>query len=76
MTGTVLFYNHEKGWGFFDTEEGDIFFHANQVTKRTKIHIGQVAEFETGPGRDNRPMAVNIRFVAPAATPINNGGQR
>jgi len=30
--GTVKFFNQEKGFGFIQTEEGDIFVHANQVS--------------------------------------------
>ncbi|MEY4362106.1 MAG: hypothetical protein RL391_1412 [Actinomycetota bacterium] len=64
-TGTVKFFNAEKGYGFISREDGpDVFVHFSQIqTKGFKtLQEGQKVEFEVGPGRkgdearDVRPL--------------------
>lgn len=65
-TGTVKFYNAQKGYGFIKPDDGgnDIFVHFTDVERSG---IGTLVEgmrisFETEPGkRGNVPKAVNLR---------------
>jgi CspA family cold shock protein len=64
-TGTVKFFNAEKGYGFISRDDGaDVFVHFSQIqTSGFKtLQEGQKVEFEVGPGRkgdearDVRPL--------------------
>ncbi len=54
VSGTVKFFNAEKGYGFIAREGGDdIFVHFSQIEGdgyRT-LQQGQAVEFEIGPGK-------------------------
>jgi CspA family cold shock protein len=53
-TGTVKWFNNEKGYGFIATEEGnDVFVHFSAIegTGYRTLEEGQKVEFEIGPGR-------------------------
>ncbi len=63
-TGTVKFFNAEKGFGFINVDGGgqDVFVHFSNITGsgyRT-LADGQKVEFEVGPGRKG-PEALNVR---------------
>jgi CspA family cold shock protein len=64
-TGTVKFFNSEKGFGFISREGGDdVFVHYSNVEGagfRT-LDEGQTVEFEVGPGRKG-DEALNVRAV-------------
>ena len=53
-TGTVKFFNNEKGYGFISREGADdVFVHFSNIEGagfRT-LEAGQAVEFEVGPGR-------------------------
>lgn len=64
-TGTVKFFNAEKGYGFISREDGpDVFVHFSQIQSKgfKTLQEGQRVEFEVGPGRkgdearDVRPL--------------------
>ncbi|MEK1893775.1 MAG: cold-shock protein [Rhizobium sp.] len=64
-TGTVKFFNADKGFGFISPDEGgnDVFVHisALQASGIQSLRDGQKVSFDTEP--DNRgkgPKAVNI----------------
>ncbi|HSR43919.1 MAG TPA: cold-shock protein [Acidimicrobiia bacterium] len=65
VTGTVKFFNEQKGFGFITTQEGtDVFVHASNIEGggfRT-LSEGQSVEYETAAGRKG-PEAVNVRPV-------------
>lgn len=65
-TGTVKFFQSEKGFGFIsrDDAEGDIFVHFSQIqgTGYRSLEEGQKVEFEVGPGRKG-DEAQNVRVV-------------
>ena len=53
-TGTVKFFNNEKGYGFISQEGGeDIFVHYSNIAGdgHKSLDEGQAVEFEVGPGR-------------------------
>ena len=64
-TGTVKFFNAEKGYGFISREEGeDVFVHFSNIqgTGYRSLEEGQRVEFDVGPGRKG-DEAQNVRVV-------------
>jgi len=58
----------DRGYGFIKgDEEGDLFFHSNDVeeVEFKSLREGQEVEFEKGQGRDGRPQAVKVRLAQP-----------
>jgi CspA family cold shock protein len=56
----------DRGFGFIKGEqEGDLFFHRNDVegVEFNSLREGQEVEFEQGQGRDGRPQALKVRLV-------------
>lgn len=65
MTGTVKWFNAEKGYGFITTEEGnDVFAHFSQIQKEgyKTLEEGQKVSFEIIDG-DKGPQAGNITLI-------------
>ena len=53
-TGTVKFFNDEKGFGFISREDGDdVFVHFPNIegTGRRSLVTGQQVDFELGQGQ-------------------------
>jgi CspA family cold shock protein len=64
-TGTVKFFNDQKGFGFISREDGpDVFVHFSNIegSGRRTLLDGQRVEFEISPGRKG-PEAVGVRVV-------------
>lgn len=64
-TGTVKFFNSEKGFGFISREEGDdVFVHYSniQATGYKTLDEGQRVEFDVAPGRKGEE-AQNVRVI-------------
>jgi superfamily II DNA/RNA helicase/cold shock CspA family protein len=64
-TGTVKFFNAEKGFGFISQEGGeDVFVHFSNIAGDgyRSLEDGQKVEFEIGAGRKG-PEALNVRAV-------------
>ena len=64
-TGTVKFFNNEKGYGFISREDGDdVFVHFSNIdgTGYKTLEEGQRVEFEFGPGRKG-DEALGVRVV-------------
>lgn len=64
-TGTVKFFNDQKGYGFISREEGDdLFVHYSNIvgSGRRTLLDGQKVEFEVGEGRKG-PEATNVQVV-------------
>ena len=64
-SGTVKWFNTQKGYGFIQPEEGgnDVFVHISAVQKAglQTLKEGQTIEFETERGRNGKIAAVNLR---------------
>ena len=64
-TGTVKFFNNEKGYGFISREDGDdVFVHFSNIDGSgfKTLEEGQKVEFEVGPGRKG-DEALSVRVV-------------
>ncbi len=66
QTGTVKFFNQDKGFGFITPDGGakDVFVHisALQAAGMQSLAEGQKVSFDTEPDRMGKgPKAVNIR---------------
>lgn len=62
MTGTVKWFNAEKGFGFIATEEGnDVFAHFSQINKDgfKTLEEGEKVSFDVTQGAKG-PQAENI----------------
>ena len=62
-SGTVKFFNQEKGYGFILQDDGgqDLFVHASEIQgdHDTSLNDGQKVEYEVGQGRKG-PCATNV----------------
>ena len=62
MTGTVKWFNAEKGFGFIEVEGGnDVFVHFSAIAQEgyKSLEEGQAVEFEIVEG-DRGPQAANV----------------
>ena len=63
-TGTVKWFNNQKGYGFIEPEDGssDAFVHISAVEKAglTTLNDGQKVQFELVEGRNGKFAAENI----------------
>ncbi len=62
-TGTVKFFNTQKGFGFIKPDEGgsDLFVHANSLLEGTaSLNEGQKVEYIEGQGRKG-PEAKDVQ---------------
>lgn len=64
-TGTVKFFNAEKGYGFIAQDQGeDVFVHYSQIQGDgyRSLQDGQRVEFDVGPGKKGEE-AQNVRPI-------------
>jgi len=64
-TGTVKWFNAEKGFGFIEREDGDdmfVHYSAIQTSGYRTLEEGQRVEFDVGPGKKGEE-AQNVRPV-------------
>jgi CspA family cold shock protein len=64
-TGTVKFFNAEKGYGFISREGGDdVFVHFSNIQGEgyKSLDQGQTVEFDVAPGRKGEE-AQNVRVI-------------
>jgi len=65
MTGTVKWFNAEKGFGFITTENGeDLFAHFTQIQKDgfKTLEDGEAVSFDVVEGQKG-PQAANIQSL-------------
>jgi cold shock protein len=64
-TGTVKWFNGQKGYGFIQPDEGgnDVFVHISAVERAglSSLREGQKISFETERGRNGKIAAINLR---------------
>lgn len=62
-TGTVKFFNQEKGFGFIVPDDGskDLFVHMSEV-ESGKLKENDKVEYTVGQGKKG-PCAVNVRTI-------------
>jgi cold shock protein len=66
ITGTVKFFNGDKGYGFIRPDDGsrDVFVHVSAVTSSGlgTLNEGQRISFEIEPDKRGKgPKAINLR---------------
>lgn len=66
-TGTVKWFNTDKGYGFIDADEGgDVFVHVTDVEQAGMdfLNMGQRVRFDLGSNpRNDRTKAVNLQVL-------------
>jgi CspA family cold shock protein len=64
-TGTVKFFNYDKGYGFITNDEGgsDAFVHVSAVEAAglSNLEKDQRITYDLETGRDGRASAVNLK---------------
>lgn len=67
QTGTVKFYNGQKGFGFIQPESGgrDVFVHVSALERAGigGLAEGQKLEFDLEQDRQGRNSAANLKLV-------------
>lgn len=68
FTGKIVRFNKQRGFGFINNGDSDIFFFADSILNREDFYIqeGLEADFEVAPGYKG-PQAVNITIKEPEA---------
>ena len=66
-TGTVKWFNAQKGYGFIQPDDGskDVFVHISAVERAgmNDLKEGQKLDYEVQPGRQGKSSAENLRSV-------------
>lgn len=64
-SGTVKKLLADKGFGFIDSEQGDLFFHHSALASAefATLQVGQPVSYEVEDGKNGKgPRAVNIKL--------------
>ncbi len=66
-TGTVKWFNSQKGYGFIAPQDGskDVFAHISAV-ERAGLHSlneGQKVQYDLAPGKDGKTSAENLKVA-------------
>jgi uncharacterized membrane protein YsdA (DUF1294 family)/cold shock CspA family protein len=72
-TGTLVLWDDDRGYGFIESDgiRGRIFAHIRDFDRRAgRPAAGDEVTFHLVTGREGKPAAWQIEFVAPAARPL------
>ena len=65
-TGTVKWFNTQKGYGFIAPDDGgpDVFVHKSAVERSglPDLREGQMLEFDIEPAREGKKAATNLKL--------------
>ena len=65
-TGTVRWFNMQKGYGFIEPDDGspDVFVHISAVLDAglSELREGQALEFDIEPAKDGKTAAANLKL--------------
>jgi CspA family cold shock protein len=65
-TGTVKWFNMQKGYGFIAPDDGgpDVFVHISAVLAAglPELREGQTLEFDVEPAKDGKTAAANLKL--------------
>ena len=66
-TGTVKFFNTQRGFGFIEPEDGskDAFVHISAVERAglSSLNGGQKVSYELQPGQNGKSSAENLSVI-------------
>ncbi len=66
-TGTVKFFNTQRGYGFIEPEDGskDAFVHISALERAglTSLSEGQKVSYELQPGQNGKSSAENLSVI-------------
>jgi CspA family cold shock protein len=66
-SGTVNWFNSQKGYGFITPEGGskDVFVHISAVERAglQTLNEGQRVQYDTAPGKDGKTSAENLKVI-------------
>lgn len=66
MIGELIKYNHQRGYGFIDSDDGErIFAHCSEFFRSGIPHpvIGMTLEFDLG-SHNGKQVAINIKELS------------
>ena len=66
QSGTVVWFNNSKGYGFLRAENGrEVFCHYSAINSEgyRSLQEGQRVEFDVLPGDTGRDQAANVRVL-------------
>ena len=70
FTGSVIWFNPKRGFGFLTTKEGseDLFVHFSDIVCEgfKTLKKGQVVEYGMGVNKHGDPKAVDVKILADA----------
>jgi CspA family cold shock protein len=65
-TGTVKWFNMQKGYGFIQSDDGggDVFVHISTVQQSglPELREGQTVEFQIEQGKNGKAAAANLKL--------------
>jgi CspA family cold shock protein len=66
-TGTVKFFNTQRGYGFIEPDDGskDAFVHISAVERAglTSLNEGQKVSYDVQPGQNGKSSAENLSVI-------------
>jgi CspA family cold shock protein len=62
VNGTCKWFDKERGYGFLDTPDGDLFVHVSGIDFGMQLVVGDQVQFDVAPDKKSgRNKAINVR---------------